>query len=68
MGFVFTEKTNTDVITQYADQTPLHWEYLAVIPFNSTRKRMSIVVRDPRNQKLLLMSKGADNIIMALLA
>ena len=29
---------------------------------------MSIVVKDPKNGRLLLMSKGADNIIMELLA
>lgn len=31
--------------------------------FDSTRKRMSVIVRDPNN-KLLLMCKGADSVII----
>ena len=39
------------------------WDILAVIEFTSTRKRMSIVCRSPEG-KILLLCKGADNIIM----
>lgn len=31
--------------------------------FDSTRKRMSVIVRDP-NYKLILMCKGADSVII----
>jgi phospholipid-transporting ATPase len=31
--------------------------------FNSDRKRMSIVVRDPIDKKLKVFTKGADSII-----
>ena len=35
---------------------------LYVCEFNSTRKRMSIIIRDPEN-KIILMCKGADSVI-----
>jgi phospholipid-transporting ATPase len=38
------------------------YEVLNVLEFNSTRKRMSVVVRDP-DGKLLLFCKGADTVI-----
>jgi magnesium-transporting ATPase (P-type) len=67
MGFVFTDKTNTVIKTKYRDSPEVEWEYLAVIPFNSDRKRMSIVVRDPSTKKIVVMSKGADSIMLPLL-
>jgi magnesium-transporting ATPase (P-type) len=39
------------------------WKILATIEFNSTRKRMSIITETPEG-KILLLTKGADNIIM----
>jgi phospholipid-translocating ATPase len=35
---------------------------LAVVPFTSARKRMSVVVRSPGGQ-VLVLTKGADNVI-----
>eukprot|EP01042_Synura_sphagnicola_P004241 gene4241-5361_t len=40
----------------------LEYELLATIPFDSTRKRMSVVLRGP-DKKVFLLCKGADNII-----
>ena len=31
--------------------------------FNSDRKRMSVLLRDPQDKKLKLLIKGADSII-----
>ncbi len=42
--------------------TERFYEVLNVLEFNSTRKRMSVVVRDP-DGKLLLFCKGADSVI-----
>jgi len=42
------------------------YQLLAEIPFDSTRKRMSVVLREPSG-RVLLMCKGADNIVLALL-
>lgn len=43
------------------------FDVLATLEFNSDRKRMSIIVRTPENQ-LVLMCKGADSMILARLA
>ena len=43
------------------------FEILNVCEFNSTRKRMSVIVRNPQGQ-LVLYCKGADSVIYARLA
>jgi phospholipid-transporting ATPase len=50
-----------------AAATERFYEVLNVLEFNSTRKRMSVVVRDP-DGKLLLFCKGADSVIYERLA
>ena len=40
----------------------LIYQLLCTCEFNSTRKRMSIILRDPEG-KILLMCKGADTVI-----
>lgn len=39
---------------------------MQVIEFNSTRKRMSVIVKDETG-RLLLFCKGADNVIFSML-
>ncbi|KAF9422062.1 hypothetical protein BGZ76_003825, partial [Entomortierella beljakovae] len=41
------------------------YEQLDVIKFNSTRKRMTVIVREPKELggRILLLTKGADNVI-----
>ncbi|KAF8933604.1 hypothetical protein BGZ58_006244 [Dissophora ornata] len=41
------------------------YEQLDVIKFNSTRKRMTVIMREPQELggKILLLTKGADNVI-----
>ena len=41
---------------------PEKYELLDVLAFNSTRKRMSVIVRDPKG-KIHLYCKGADNFL-----
>ena len=43
------------------------YELLALIEFTSARKRMSVLVKTNEG-KILLLSKGADSVIMARLA
>ena len=43
------------------------WKLLNLIEFNSTRKRMSVVVRDPKGQ-IKVLCKGADSILLPLLS
>lgn len=38
-------------------------QVLAVLPFDSTRKCMSIVMKEEKSGEILLYTKGADNII-----
>ena len=50
-------------------KSEFRFELLNVIEFNSTRKRMSVVVRETFGAKrILLMCKGADNVIKERLA
>lgn len=72
IGITFKEKTRVgQVIKMFNSQKEDVYEILAVIPFNSSRKRMSIILRLPedspllknRNSNILLLSKGADNVI-----
>lgn len=44
------------------------FEVLFILPFDSVRKRMSVIVRHPRTLKTILYTKGADTAIMDLLS
>jgi len=53
--------------TDFPDIGNQCWEVLCEIPFNSNRKRMSLIVRDPESHDLILLTKGADSIMLPLL-
>lgn len=64
VGIVFLGKED-DIYNVYdatIDQV-VQFQVLFIIPFNSTRKRMSIVLKTP-NGEILMLVKGADNVIM----
>jgi phospholipid-transporting ATPase len=62
LGFFFCEKTSkTHIVDVFGKRET--FELLNVNKFNSTRKRMSMVVRTPEG-KILLMVKGADNVMV----
>jgi len=44
------------------------FEVLDVLDFTSARKRMSIVVKEPKSGRIRLLSKGADSVMLPLLA
>ena len=44
------------------------FELYHLFEFNSDRKRMSVIVKDPRDGKIKMYVKGADNIIKERLA
>ncbi|CAG9465195.1 unnamed protein product [Pedinophyceae sp. YPF-701] len=50
------QRDSKDVLEEY--------ELLATIEFNSTRKRMSVIVREPWSGRILIYTKGADNVIL----
>lgn len=46
----------------------MEFELLQVLPFDSSRKCMSVVIRHPHTREIILYSKGADSTILTLLA
>lgn len=59
----FTGRTPTEEFVRVPTSAgPVSYRLLALIPFSSTRKRMSIVVRGP-DGRVVVLTKGADNVI-----
>ncbi|XP_066576714.1 phospholipid-transporting ATPase VD [Amia ocellicauda] len=46
----------------------LDFQLLHILPFDSVRKRMSVVIRHPLTNEVVVFTKGADSVIMDLLA
>lgn len=61
LGFSFNVRTPLSVIINAMGQEEVY-EVLNVLEFNSTRKRMSVVIRTPEG-KIKLYCKGADTVI-----
>ncbi|GLJ44204.1 hypothetical protein SUGI_0922860 [Cryptomeria japonica] len=66
-GFEFSRRTQTSVIIKERDASSgqkIEREYrlLNLLEFNSTRKRMSVIVRDEDGQ-IFILCKGADSVI-----
>lgn len=66
VGFPFVAKTNNSIDIEVMGQ-PERYIPLKMLEFNSTRKRMSVVVRNPEG-RIVLYTKGADSVIYARLA
>jgi phospholipid-translocating ATPase len=69
VGYVFKGKDH-DVLTLEkpgldGDMVEERYELLNILEFNSSRKRMSVVLRrlDDEDDRLFLLTKGADNVI-----
>ncbi|KAF7237150.1 Phospholipid-transporting ATPase IK [Varanus komodoensis] len=62
MGYVFLSRT-PESITISELGVERTYEVLALLDFNSVRKRMSILVRDPEGH-IKLYTKGADTVIL----
>ncbi|KAK3020773.1 hypothetical protein RJ639_045845 [Escallonia herrerae] len=72
LGFEFYNRTQTNVSLNELDPVSgklieRTYDLLNVIEFNSSRKRMSVIVRNEEG-KLLLLSKGADSVMFERLA
>ena len=64
MGMRFITRTSAELRVQLPDGMNQEiYALLAVNEFNSTRKRMSVLVREKRTGKVKLICKGADNVI-----
>ncbi|KAL1408534.1 phospholipid transporting ATPase [Vanrija albida] len=66
IGFPFVTRNTHKIDIEVLGQ-PERWVPLRVLEFNSTRKRMSVVVRSPEG-KIILYCKGADSVIYERLA
>lgn len=67
MGFALTERTQKGVVLHVQGQK-MEFEVLNILEFNSSRKRMSAIVRMPDTKEIILYCKGADNVIYSRLA
>ncbi len=67
MGFNFLARSLKSISI---DSNGVKETYLLLntLEFNSTRKRMSVIVRRPIDGAILLLTKGADNIMLGLMA
>jgi len=55
-----------DSVLVKIDSEEKEYKILAELEFNSDRKRMSVILRDPDDNKLYIYTKGADNIMLGL--
>lgn len=67
-GVVLLRRSAEAIRIKLPDETVMDFEILHVLPFDATRKRMSILVRHPYSQKILLYCKGADSAVISDLA
>ena len=66
VGYRFTDRSEKTIQVE-TPQGLQTWRLLAEIPFDYSRKRMSVLVKEPLSEKVYLMTKGADSIMMSLL-
>jgi magnesium-transporting ATPase (P-type) len=58
------ESRDANSVTILANGARVVYDVLAVLEFNSDRKRMSLVLRDPQGT-IRLVTKGADSVMLA---
>ncbi|XP_063777045.1 phospholipid-transporting ATPase VD [Pseudophryne corroboree] len=61
-------RTPDQVTVELGVLGPITFQLLHILPFDSVRKRMSVVVRHPISNKVVVYTKGADSVIMDLLS
>lgn len=61
-GYSLLERTRDGVTVDILGK-PVTFEVLCTLEFNSSRKRMSVIVRMPESGKIMLFCKGADSVI-----
>ena len=63
MGFKFIKREGSKLEVQIRDRIE-EYHLIATLPFSSTRKRMSVVVRHVSTGKMKLFIKGADEMVL----
>ncbi|XP_007952438.1 phospholipid-transporting ATPase VB [Orycteropus afer afer] len=66
-SFTLVSRTPEQVTVRLPQGTCLTFDLLYTLDFDSVRKRMSVVVRHPLTQEIIVYTKGADSVIMDLL-
>jgi phospholipid-translocating ATPase len=67
-GFILENRNPNTVLITEAGEGAVEYDILKVLPFDSNRKCMSIVVRKIGGHEVVLYTKGADSTIMPALA
>ncbi|KAL6438052.1 hypothetical protein ACFW04_004365 [Cataglyphis niger] len=62
------KRTPRNAIISFPDKSTLAFEILHVLPFDSNRKCMSILLRHPHTGEIVLYSKGADTTMLPALS
>ncbi|KAI7856242.1 hypothetical protein BDC45DRAFT_63075 [Circinella umbellata] len=62
LGFVFLGRDANTLNVEIMGEVK-HFELLNVLEFNSTRKRMSVIVKPKESDRIMLLCKGADSVI-----
>ncbi|XP_066534588.1 probable phospholipid-transporting ATPase VD [Hoplias malabaricus] len=65
-GYTLLGRSPEQLLVAVPGTGPLSVPLLHLLPFDSTRKRMSVVVRHPLTNEVVVYTKGADNVIMEL--
>ncbi|XP_069057774.1 phospholipid-transporting ATPase VD isoform X2 [Pleurodeles waltl] len=65
---ILRSRTPDQITVELPTLGPLTFQLLHILPFDSVRKRMSIVVRHPLSKRVVVYTKGADSVIMDLLS
>ncbi|XP_062431499.1 phospholipid-transporting ATPase VD [Rhea pennata] len=64
---ILQSRTPDQITVDLAGLGSLTFQLLHILPFDSVRKRMSVVIRHPVSNKVVVYSKGADSVMMDLL-
>ncbi|OAD03030.1 hypothetical protein MUCCIDRAFT_126583, partial [Mucor lusitanicus CBS 277.49] len=62
LGFVFLGRESNTLTAEIMGEKK-KYELLNVLEFNSTRKRMSVIIRPHDSDRIVLLCKGADSVI-----
>ncbi|KAM6313432.1 phospholipid-transporting ATPase VD [Aegotheles albertisi] len=64
---ILQSRTPEQVTVNFTNLGSLTFQLLHILPFDSVRKRMSVVVRHPVSNQVVVYTKGADSVMMDLL-
>ena len=67
MSYLGRDTGNNKVMKIKFKEEERQFELLNTIEFNSTRKRMTSIIRDIKNNRVIVMCKGADSVLLPLI-